>query len=114
MSGDGFARLPPPPYYAVVFSSRRNDVDPEGYAAASERMLELAGLQPGFLGVESVRGGDGFGITVSYWDSEAAIRAWREHAEHSEIRRHGRNHWYAHYELRVARVERASGFGPAS
>jgi len=72
-------------------------------------MVELARQQPGFLGVESVRGADGFGITVSYWESEAAIRAWREHAEHAEVRRHGRQHWYERYELRVARVERAYG-----
>jgi heme-degrading monooxygenase HmoA len=111
MSDEAFARLPAPPYYAVVFSSRRNDEDPEGYAAAAERMLELARVQPGFLGVESVRGADGFGITVSYWESEAAIRAWRGHAEHAEVRRHGRQHWYERYELRVARVERASGSG---
>ena len=111
MSGGGFARLPAPPYYAVVFSSQRNDADPEAYAAAAVRMMALAALQPGFLGVESARDAGGFGITVSYWESEAAIRAWREHAEHAEIRRHGRQHWYAHYELRVARVERAAGFG---
>ncbi len=30
-------------------------------------MAELASTQPGFLGMESVRGGDGFGITLSYW-----------------------------------------------
>jgi len=114
MSGDGFAPLPAPPYYAVIFSSTRKDGDDAGYAEAATRMLELARLQPGFLGVESTRGGDGFGITVSYWESEAAIRAWREHAEHAQVRRHGRAHWYEHYELRVARVERASGSGAPS
>jgi heme-degrading monooxygenase HmoA len=113
VSGASFARLPPPPYYAVVFSSQRNGDDPEGYAAAAERMMALAARQPGFLGVESARDAEGFGITVSYWEGEAAIRAWREHAEHAEVRRHGRSHWYEHYALRVARVERASGFGPA-
>lgn len=109
MSG-GFARLPAPPYYAVVFTSQRNAADPEEYAAAAERMLALAQRQPGYLGVESVRGADGFGITVSYWESEAAIAAWRAQAEHAEIRRHGRRHWYTHYELRVGRIERASAY----
>ena len=104
-----FAKLPSPPYYAVVFSSQRNDADPDEYAATATRMVELAARQPGFLGVESARGEDGFGITVSYWESEAAIRAWRMHAEHAEVRRHGRAHRYERYELRVARVERASG-----
>eukprot|EP00659_Diplonema_papillatum_P020344 gene20344-31304_t len=53
-------------------------------------MLELARQQPGFLGVESARGDDGLGITVSYWSSEAEILAWKQHAEHTEVREQGR------------------------
>lgn len=105
-----FARLPSGPCYAVIFSSQRNaETDDDGYAAAAERMVELAATQPGFLGVESTRGADGFGITVSYWASEEAIAAWRRHAEHAATRKQGRSRWYAAFELRVARVERAYG-----
>jgi len=103
-----FAQLPEPPYYAVLFSSRRTAGD-QGYEAMADRMVELAQGQPGFLGVESVRGADGFGITVSYWASEAAIAAWRVHAEHRLAQENGRTRWYEHYEIRVARVERAYG-----
>ena len=104
----GFARTPRPPYYAVIFTSLRTDGD-AGYGATADRMVELAAQQPGYLGVESVRGADGLGITVSYWESEAAIAAWRAHAEHTLARERGRSDWYAHYELRVAKVERAYG-----
>ena len=104
-----FAELPAPPYYAVVFSSVRSAQDAAGYAQAAERMLELASQQPGYLGVESARGADGFGITVSYWDSEASIAAWKRQAEHAATRAHGRNHWYDHFEVRVSKVERAYG-----
>jgi len=58
------ARLPEPPYYAVIFTSARTDGD-NGYAQRSQEMLRLAAEQPGFLGVDSIRGADGFGITVS-------------------------------------------------
>lgn len=109
----GFARTPRPPYYAVIFTSRRTDGD-AGYGATADRMVELAAQQPGYLGVESVRGADGLGITVSYWESEAAIAAWRAHAEHTLARERGRRDWYAHYELRVAKVERAYGGPPAT
>jgi heme-degrading monooxygenase HmoA len=105
-----FANTPAPPYYAVIFTSRRTAVD-EGYDAVSDRMLELARQQPGFLGVESARGADGLGITVSYWVSEEAIAAWKAHAEHRVAQANGRNKWYEHFETRVARVERARG-GP--
>lgn len=101
-----FATTPQPPYYAVIFTSLRTDAD-DGYARVAERMVELAAGQPGFLGVESVRDAEGFGITVSYWSSTKAIAHWKAHAEHVAAQEMGRRTWYAHYELRVARVERA-------
>lgn len=107
-----FAALPEPPYYAVVFSSSRTDGD-DGYAETAARMVELARSQPGFLGVEATRGADGFGITVAYWDSDEAIRAWRQHAEHAAARERGRAQWYRHFELRIAKVERAYGWDRA-
>jgi heme-degrading monooxygenase HmoA len=106
-----FAQLPPPPYYAVIFSSKRRaggDAD-DGYAEAAQRMHELVSQQQGFLGAESTRDADGFGITVAYFDSEASIARWRNHAEHAEARARGRAEWYQHFELRIARVERAYG-----
>jgi len=106
-----FAQTPRPPYYAVIFSNQRTPGD-DGYGATADRMVELAARQPGFLGIESTRDAEGFGITISYWESEAAIAAWRADAEHSDARRDGRERWYEHFELRVAKVERAYG-GPA-
>jgi heme-degrading monooxygenase HmoA len=110
MSGAGFARLPAPPYYAVIFSSRRRGDEGDGYAETAARMEELVREQPGFLGVESTRGADGFGITVAYFESEEAILAWRRNAEHTAARDRGRGEWYAHFELRIAKVERAYGW----
>ena len=102
-----FAVSPEPPYYAVIFASRRTPGDDEGYARTAERMAELAATMPGYLGIESARVADGFGITVSYWSSEAAIAEWKAHMEHREAQARGKAQWYEHYELRVARVERA-------
>jgi heme-degrading monooxygenase HmoA len=104
------ARTPEPPYYAVIFSSRRTAID-DGYGPMADRMVELASRQSGFLGLESARGADGFGITVSYWASLADIAAWKAHAEHRVAQTTGRAKWYAHFETRIARVERA-GAGP--
>jgi len=103
------ADTPTAPYYAVIFTSLRTEGD-QGYAVAAARMLELAREQPGFLGVESARGEDGLGITVSYWVSQAAILAWKHHPEHTAIRERGRSTWYARCYTRVCRVERAYGF----
>lgn len=113
MTDAAFARTPEPPYYAVIFSSRKTAPDP-AYADAAARMVQLAMLQPGYLGVEHAAEADGFGITVSYWSSAEAIQAWRTHAEHAVVQQQGRARWYEHYELRVARVERAISFGRPS
>ena len=103
------AHTPEPPYYTVVFSSLRTAADPEGYNATAARMEDLARLQPGFLGVESARGPDGFGITVSYWESLDAIAAWKTEAGHREAQARGRSDWYQSYRLRVGRVDREYG-----
>jgi heme-degrading monooxygenase HmoA len=103
-----FAATPEPPYFAVIFSSQRTTVD-DGYDAMADRMVELASKLPGFLGVESARDASGFGITVCYWASQEAIAAWRAHAQHRLAQESGREKWYAHFETRVARVERAYG-----
>lgn len=108
MTTSPFAKLPAPPYYSVIFSSQRTPGE-NGYAQMADRMLELAAQQPGFLGVESVRGADGFGITVSYWATLEAIAQWRADAEHQVAQQTGQSLWYGHYELRIARVERAYG-----
>ena len=94
------------PFFAVIFSSNRTGEDAE-YDAMAERMVELARAQPGFLGVHSARNPDGFGITVSYWEDEQAILAWKRNAEHLIAQELGRREWYDSYEVRVARVERS-------
>jgi heme-degrading monooxygenase HmoA len=75
-------------------------------------MVELAATMPGYLGIDSARGAGGFGITVSYWRDEESIRAWKAQMEHRAAQQQGKSAWYEHYELRVARVERAYS-GPA-
>ncbi len=107
MSGFAFAKTPKPPYYAVIFSSRRTGKDNQGYAEMAARMDELAATMPGYLGIESIRSADDETITVSYWTDEEAIRNWRTNAEHRLAQDMGKSTWYDHYELRIAKVERA-------
>ncbi len=110
MSASGFAQLPEPPYYAVIFSSQRTPGD-NGYNEMADRMVDLAHTQPGFLGIESARSEDGFGITVAYFDSTENIAKWKANAEHRQAQAMGHRTWYQHFELRIAKVERAYGMG---
>ena len=101
------AKTPKPPYFAVIFTTIRTDID-EGYLKTTERMEELAKLQKGYLGIESVR--SNFGITVSYWNSLEAIKKWKHNTEHSLARELGRKLWYQKYQLRICKVEHDYGF----
>jgi heme-degrading monooxygenase HmoA len=92
---------------SVIFVAQRTTADDAGYAAAAIVMDELAAQQTGYIGMDSVRGADGLGITVSYWASDTAAKAWRDHPEHAAIRDAGRDRWYSNYSLHVAELTRS-------
>ena len=97
------------PYTAVIFTSvRRAAAGSPEYAEAARRMAELAREQPGYLGIESTTSG-GLGVTVSYWTSSAAAKAWKAVGEHAAVQVLGRRRWYADYRVRIATVERDYG-----
>lgn len=107
------ARTPDPPYHVVVFTSQRKDGGDGAYDRTALRMVELANGMEGFLGYESARGTDGFGITVSYWRDEASITRWRDHVEHLRAQGRGKAEWYDGYTLRVGRIDRETHQGDA-
>lgn len=101
------AKTPEAPYYAVIFTSIRTEVE-DNYGETANRMVELAAEQPGFLGVESAR--NEIGITVSYWKDIEAIKNWKMNAEHTIARETGRSDWYQAFKVRIAKVERDYDF----
>ena len=101
------AKTPKPPYYAVIFSTLRTDIN-DGYEDTALKMEELAKQQDGYLGIESAR--NELGITVSYWKNIEAIIKWKNNVEHSIAREKGRALWYKKYQLRICKVERDYGF----
>jgi len=101
------ANTPKPPYYAVIFSTIRTDVD-RGYTEVLKKIKALAKLQEGFLGMEAAR--NGVGITVSYWKSLETILRWKHNTEHSLAQEKGKELWYKKYQLRICKVERAYEF----
>lgn len=99
-----------PPYTAVIFTSERTSEYQAEYEQVAARMDDLVRLQPGFLGMESVRGTDGVGITVSYWKDPPSATAWKRQAEHEAVQQLGRDRFYKWYRVRVASVETEYGF----
>lgn len=104
------AKTPPPPYYAVVFTSFRKEGD-DGYEDMADEMFALAQQQPGYLGAESAR--NEIGITVSYWDSLEAIHQWKQNERHLIAQQKGKTDWYKTYKIRICKVEKDYKFGDA-
>ena len=96
------ASTPQPPYYAVIFTSLRNEND-DGYAQMAQRMFELAAQQDGYLGAETAH--EDLGITVSYWKDLESVKKWKANAEHLEAQKNGRDKWYSAYHMRISKVE---------
>jgi heme-degrading monooxygenase HmoA len=96
------AQTPSPPYYAVIFTSKRTEGD-QDYNQMSEKIEELVKKQTGFLGMESAR--NQLGITVSYWKDMASIKNWSENMEHREAKKQGQEKWYEFYRVRISKVE---------
>ncbi len=101
-----FAPLPDPPYWAVIFTAQRTAQDDGGYGAMADAIAKRALEQPGCIGMETTRDEDGLGITVSYWESEESLLAWKADAKHLVAQQLGKERWYSHYTLRVAKIER--------
>lgn len=94
-------------YYAVIFTSIRTKVE-EGYGEMAQKMVELARLQDGFIGVESAR--EEIGITVSYWKDLESIKNWKENLDHLLAQQLGKEKWYESYKVRICKVEREYSF----
>jgi heme-degrading monooxygenase HmoA len=91
--------------YAVIFTARLTK-QLGGYEDAVSMLRARLKEHEGFLGLESVSDEQGEEITISYWDNERSIRQWRDDPEHQEIRNKYRTKWYAHFKVRVVRIER--------
>jgi len=96
---------------AVIF-----EVEPA--PGRAERYFELAGQlkeqlvhQEGFISVERFESlaTKGRFLSLSFWRDEAAVKRWRELAEHRAAQAEGRGGVFAGYRLRVARVLRDYG-----
>lgn len=102
-------KTPKPPYFAVIFTSIRTK-DDNGYDSKSDEIVNIVSKQKGFLGAESVRDSDGFGMTVSYWDSLESINEWKKDIDHIEAKKTGKKVWYKEYMIRICEVKSQNYF----
>lgn len=93
--------------YAVIFHAEIDQLDTQ-YTEAAERMRNLA-RDYGCKEFISCLEGDAE-IAISYWETEAQIKAWKQDIEHLAAQEKGRKHWYRSYRVQVTKIERQYQF----
>ena len=90
--------------YVVIFRAKVRAFDTE-YSQTANRLRELALSEFGCVEFHAVTEGTSE-VALSYWPSEAAIRAWKAHPEHVQAQKRGRERWYESYSVQVAQISR--------
>ena len=85
----------------TVFRSRLRPGTEAEYVRVAKRMDELAAQMPGFIGIKTFEAGDGERVSIVEFASAAEAMAWRNHPEHREAQRLGREQFYAAYDVIV-------------
>lgn len=94
--------------YAVIFEVTPFERGVEAYLATAAALKKDLEKIDGFIGVErfqSLNAPQTY-LSLSYWESEAAIQAWREHHGHQLAQARGRNELFHDYCIRVCQVIR--------
>ncbi|MCL4150253.1 UNVERIFIED_CONTAM: hypothetical protein GTU68_037914 [Idotea baltica] len=60
-------------------------------------MIELAQTMRSNLGLESKRNDQGYGVTVSYWESAEDVRLWKSNEDRRNSREKGKGIWNEPY-----------------
>lgn len=104
-------QTPIPPYVAVIFSSLKNKTTATDQYDLMNVLTEAESNKiEGYIGCESTRQEDGWGITVSYWATMEAVQNWKRNTLHQEAKKQGRTSWYHQYAIRICEVKEANLF----
>ncbi|MGR3500842.1 antibiotic biosynthesis monooxygenase family protein [Pseudaestuariivita sp.] len=96
---------------AVIFEVQPGEGKVDGYLDMAAKMRPLAEAVPGFISVERFQSltTPGKLLSLSFWENEAALDAWRNLPEHRGAQKAGREVMFAGYHLRIAGVIRDYG-----
>jgi len=97
--------------YAVIFEVWPKDGRFQDYMDIAAKLRPEVAKIDGFISVERFGSlvEEGKYLSLSFWRDEAAVKAWREHAEHTAAQLAGRGEIFANYRIRVADVKRDYG-----
>jgi heme-degrading monooxygenase HmoA len=94
----------------AVFRCRLKPGLRDEYAAAVDRMSELARTMPGYISHKSFYAEDGERCTIVEFENAEGLRTWRTNAEHLQAQKMARQKYYAEYSVQVCTLDRESKF----
>jgi heme-degrading monooxygenase HmoA len=96
---------------AVIFEVEPAEGQFDAYLDFAARLRPILEQMPGFISVERFRSltNPAKLLSLSFWESEAAVAGWRNQMEHRQAQAAGRAGIFAGYRLRVASVLRDYG-----
>ena len=74
------------------------------------RMHQLATAMPGFISYKDFDASDGESVSIVEFESPETLLAWREHPEHKEVQRLGRERYFSSYSVQVCAPIRSYAF----
>lgn len=95
--------------YAVIFEVKVREEGREAYLAIAAELRQQLSSMEGFLSIERFQSlvEEQKLLSLSYWESEAAILNWKNRADHKQAQAKGRAALFEDYHITIARVERA-------
>jgi heme-degrading monooxygenase HmoA len=95
----------------IVFRARlRAGVDPAPLEPLGHRMYELASSMPGFISYKDFAAADGEAVSIVEFESLETLAAWRDHPEHKEAQRLGREKYFSDYHIQICSPLRSYRF----
>ncbi len=82
---------------------------PPAHYEMAARMGTLAEQMLGFISFKTFTAEDGERVSVIEFESEDALRAWREHPEHRQAQQLGRRAFYVDFQIQVCSMIRQYG-----
>jgi len=98
----------------VTFRNRlAAGIDEQEYGQRAGKLFAIVSAMPGFRGLRSFTAADGERLSLIEFDSLESLAAWRDHPEHREAQRLGKEQYYAEYHLQICELVREAHRGSA-
>jgi heme-degrading monooxygenase HmoA len=94
----------------TIFRSRLRQENQEQYAHWAEKIHNLAVTMPGFISIKTFTAEDGERVSIVEFESEEALRHWREQTDHRQAQELGRKLFYSEYRIQVCQPIRDYSF----